>query len=35
MIITHMRVVAGLPGDQARSIDVFLRAIIEALRRMN
>ena len=26
LIITHMRVVAGLPGDQARSIEAFLIA---------
>ena len=26
LIITHMRVIAGLPGDQARAIEAFLRA---------
>ena len=26
MIVTHMRVIAGLPGDQAREIEAFLRA---------
>ena len=26
LIITHMRVIAGLPGDQARSVEAFLRA---------
>lgn len=26
MIVTHMRVIAGLPGEQARSIEAFLRA---------
>ncbi len=26
LIITHMRVIAGLPGEQARSIEAFLRA---------
>ncbi len=26
LIITHMRVIAGLPGDQARSIEAFLLA---------
>lgn len=26
LIVTHMRVIAGLPGDQARVIEAFLRA---------
>jgi len=26
IIVTHMRVIAGLPGDQAREIEAFLRA---------
>ena len=26
IVVTHMRVIAGLPGDQARSIEAFLRA---------
>lgn len=26
LIITHMRMIAGLPGDQARAIEAFLRA---------
>lgn len=26
LIITHMRVIAGLPGDQARAVEAFLRA---------
>lgn len=26
MIVTHMRVIGGLPGDQAREIEAFLRA---------
>lgn len=26
LIVTHMRVIAGLPGDQAREIEAFLRA---------
>lgn len=26
MIVTHMRVISGLPGDQAREIEAFLRA---------
>lgn len=26
MVVTHMRVIAGLPGDQAREIEAFLRA---------
>ncbi len=26
LVVTHMRVVAGLPGDQAREIEAFLRA---------
>ena len=26
LIVTHMRVIGGLPGDQARSIEAFLRA---------
>ena len=26
IVVTHMRVIAGLPGDQAREIEAFLRA---------
>jgi len=26
LVVTHMRVIAGLPGDQAREIEAFLRA---------
>ena len=38
LVVTHMRVIAGLPGDQAREIEAFLRAsnnppVREAARR--
>lgn len=33
MIVTHMRVIAGLPGDQAREIEAFLRASNNPPRR--
>ncbi len=25
MVMTHMRIIAGLPGDQARDVEAFLR----------
>ena len=33
IIVTHMRVIAGLPGEQARAIEVFLRASNNPPRR--
>ncbi|MFV1991496.1 MAG: c-type cytochrome [Acidimicrobiales bacterium] len=33
IIVTHMRVISGLPGDQARAIEAFLRASNNPPRR--